>query len=120
MAMNNARDVVDRYFVAQKEKDFATMRTLLHDDVIFRGALGTTDNAEDFISGLQRMTATMTGMERRALFAEGEDVCQVYDLTLTTPPVTLPIAQWIKVRDGRIAQVYVYFDARPLAQPSSS
>ena len=41
MAMTNARDVVDQYFVAQKEKDFATMRTLLHDDVIFRGALGS-------------------------------------------------------------------------------
>lgn len=119
MTTSNPRDVVDRYFAAQKAKDFASMRTLLHDDVVFRGALGTTDNAEDFINGLQRMTATMTGMERIVMFADGEDVCQIYDLRLATPPVTLPIAQWIKVRDGRIAQVYVYFDPRPVAPPSA-
>lgn len=114
MTTDNARDVVDRYFAALKEKDFATMRTLVHDDVVFKGALGTTNGAEDYISGLQGMMATMTGMERTVAFAEGESVCQIYDLTLATPPVTLSIAQWITVRDGRIAQLNVYFDPRPL------
>lgn len=114
MTASNARDVVDRSFTVLKAKDFATIRTLLHDDVSFRGALGTTEGAEDYLSGLQRMMATMTGMERRAIFAEGEDVCQIYDLTLAEPPVTLPIAQWLTVRDGRIAALRVYFDPRPL------
>ena len=114
MTLSTIRDVVDRYFTAMKTKDFATIRTLLHDDVSFNGALGTTFGAEDYVSGLQGMMATMTAMERRVLFAEGENVCQVYDLTLAEPPVTLPIAQWITVRDGRIAALRVYFDPRPL------
>ncbi len=114
MTMNNARDVVDRNFTALARKDFAAMRPLLHDDVSFKGALGTTDGADDYISGLQQMMAAMTGMERRVIFAEGEDVCQIYDLTLAEPPVTLPIAQWLTVRDGRIAALRVYFDPRPL------
>ncbi len=114
MTMNTAREVVDQYFTALARKDFAALRPLLHDDVSFTGALGTTDGAEEYLSGLQRMMAAMTGMERRALIAEGEEVSQVYDLTLATPPVTLPIAQWLTVRDGRIAALRVYFDPRPL------
>ena len=119
MTTQTARDVVDRYFTALQAKDFAAVRTLLHDDVTFKGALGTTDGAEEYVSGLEGMMATMASMERRVVVAEGEDVCQVYDLALATPPVTLPIAQWIKVRDGRIAQVSVYFDPRPLFPPSA-
>ena len=114
MTMSNARDVVDRYFTALTHKDFATIRALLHDDVTFKGALGATEGAEDYLSGLQQMMATMTNMERRVICTEGEDVCQIYDLTLAAPPVTLPIAQWLSVRDGRIAALRVYFDPRPL------
>lgn len=119
MTTPNARDVVDRYFIALRARDFAAIRPLLHDDVTFKGALGSTDGAEEYVSGLEGMMAGMTNVERRVVFAEGEDVCQVYDLTLATPPVTLPIAQWLKVRAGKIAQVHVYFDPRPLFQPST-
>jgi ketosteroid isomerase-like protein len=119
MTMNNPRAVVDRYFAALQKKDFAAIRPLVHDDVTFKGALGTTDGAEEYISGLTQMMANMTGMERRVVFGEGEDVCQIYDLVLTTPAVTLPIAQWITVRDGRIAMLQVFFDPRPLFQPSA-
>jgi ketosteroid isomerase-like protein len=119
MTMQTARTVVDRYFTALQAKDFATVRTLVHDDVTFKGALGTTNGAEEYVSGLEGIMATMTSMERRVVVAEGEDVCQVYDLTRAVPPVTLPIAQWLRVRDGRIAQVAVYFDPRPLFQPAA-
>jgi len=119
MTTSNAREVVDRYFAAQARKDFAAMRPLLHDDVTFVGALGTTDTAEGYIEGLEKTTATMTGMERRVVIVEGDEVCQIYDLILASPAVTLPIAQWITVRDGRIAALRVFFDPRPLVQPAS-
>lgn len=114
MTVSDARSIVERYYAAQQEKDFATIRTLLHDDISFTGALGTTDTAEDYIKGLKGMTATMTGMKRHVIVAEGDEVLQVYDLTLATPPVTLAVAQWFTVRDGKIATLRVYFDPRPL------
>lgn len=119
MTTQTAREVVDRYFTALQAKDFATVRTLLHDDVTFKGALGTTNGAEAYVSGLEGMMATMTSVERRVVFTEGGNVFQAYDLALAKPHVTLPIAQWLKVRSGRIAQVHVYFDPRPLFQPSA-
>ena len=63
---------------------------------------------------MPKMTATMTGMKRRVIIAEEDEVLQVYDLSLATPPVTLAVAQWFTVRDGRIAALRVYFDPRPL------
>ena len=120
MSTEDARDVVDRYFAALARKDFAAMRPLLHDDVVFEGVLGTTAGAEDYIRGLTRMMASMTRVERQVIVAEGEDVMQVYDLVLGSPAVTLPIAQWLTVRDGRIAAARVYFDPRPLLQPAAS
>ena len=116
MPKNNAGDIVDQYFTALKQKDFDTMRTLLDDEVTFVGPLGATNGAGDYIDALKRVTASMVGVERQALFADGEDVCQIYDLTLTAPAATLTVAQWLKVRDGRITAVRLYFDARPYNQ----
>ncbi len=120
MTMSNARDVVDQYFSALKKKDFDTMRPLLHDDITFVGPLGTTDGVDEYIESLKRVTASMTGLERQALFAAGEDVCQIYHMTLAMPAATLRVAQWLKVREGRIAAVRLYFDARPFAPPPAS
>jgi len=120
MTVNSARDVVDRYFTAMVSKDFATMRTLLHDDVSFKGALGTTAGADDYIKGIEQITANTTALNRRMLFAEGENVCQIYDMVVASPAVTVPISQWLTVRDNRIATLQVFFDPRLMIPPSTS
>lgn len=120
MTTSSAREVVDRYFAAMASKDFATMRTLLHDDVSFKGAFGTTNGAEDYIEGIKQTTANTTALERRVLFAEGENVCQVYDMVVAKSAVTVPIAQWFTIRDNRIAKLQVFFDPRPMMPPSTS
>lgn len=118
MTTSSAREVVDQYFTALANKDFTAMRTLLHDDISFIGPLGTTNGADDYIDSLMKVTSSMKTVERKALFAEGEDVCQIYDLVLAEPDATLPVAQWLKVRENRIATVRLYFDARPFGKPS--
>jgi ketosteroid isomerase-like protein len=110
----DARQVVDRYFAALQRKDFAALRPLVHDDVRFTGVMGTTDTAEDYIEGLRQTMAQMTAMERQVICAEGENVCQIYHLTLAAPAVTIPVAQWFTIRAGRIATNQTIFDPRPL------
>ena len=118
MTVQSAREVVDRYFTAMSRKEFDAMRPLLHDDVTFHGVFGTTNGAEEYIGGLRGMMASMERVERKVLFAEGENVCQIYDLVLAEPAVKVPVAQWLTVREGRIASLRVYFDPRPLLPPS--
>lgn len=114
MAEMTARQVVDTYFAALQRQDFDALRPLVHDDVKFRGVMGTTDTAEDYIEGLRQTMAHMTAMERQMICAEGENVCQIYHLVLAEPAVTIPVAQWFTVRDGRIATNQTIFDPRPL------
>jgi ketosteroid isomerase-like protein len=124
MTLHDARAVVERYFNALSSKDFDAMRALLHEDVTFNGPLGTTATADEYVAALRKVTAQMTSVERRALIVDldgdCEQVCQIYDMTLAKPAVTLPIAQWLTVREQRIATVRLFFDPRPLVSPPTS
>ncbi len=53
MDTTDARTVAATYFRAWKDRDFATLRAILADDVSFRGPLATLDNADDCVEGLR-------------------------------------------------------------------
>jgi ketosteroid isomerase-like protein len=112
----NAREVVERWHEAWAGKDFETGRTLLHDDLSFRGPIDTFDNADDYLAALQRLAAMVKSIDLQRTVAEGDEV--VLMLELDTPMGRSPVAEWYRVRDGKIAEVQVYFDARPFAPPS--
>lgn len=114
MTTETTRGIIDRYFAALARKDFDAIRPLLHDDVTFAGVMGTTTNADEYIAGLRGTTAKMTKLERRVVCADGDEVCQFYDMTLSEPATTLNVAQWVTVRDGRIAAARAVFDPRAL------
>lgn len=94
-----------------------TTRSLLHDDVTFAGPLGVTEGADASIEGIRGMVKIVEKVDQHLVFGEGENVCIVYDLITKTPPATIPTAGWYKVRDGRIASVRAFLDARPLTAP---
>jgi len=76
--------------------------------------MGTTNGADEYIGGLQQTLANMREVRRHVISAECENVFQVYDLDMREPDVSLPIAQWLRVRAGKIAALQVLFDPRPL------
>jgi len=45
----------------------------------------------------------------------GDDVVTIYDLQTNTPAGTSHVAEWATVEKGRIAEIRVFFDARPFA-----
>ncbi len=60
---DSATGVAAAYFEAWKSKDINRVRLLLHDDVTFDGALGSTRGIEDTIAGLGRMFAITEHVE---------------------------------------------------------
>jgi ketosteroid isomerase-like protein len=113
----DARTVATDLLRAWTTGDFAAVRSLIHDDVTFVGPLGTTDGADDYLSGLRGFARIVKGAERRKVIADGDDVCIVYDLVTDTPAGTVPTAGWYHVRDGRVDSLRVFFDARPFGPP---
>lgn len=112
--MCDPQQIVDTYFAALARRDLATVRDLVCDDLSFRGPLATLDNADDYLQGLEHITAGVTGLQRRRVFRDGESVVQIYDVALAVPGQTVPVAEWITVRDGRIASIELIMDPRPL------
>jgi SnoaL-like domain len=119
MAATQAQEVVDRYFAAWTGKDFAAARRLLRDDLSFQGPLDRFDNADDYIAAISRLATMVTGVERRKVFADGQEVCEIYDLLLPAPIGRSPVAEWHTVDGEQIAAIRVFFDARPFAPPAS-
>jgi ketosteroid isomerase-like protein len=112
--MASAAETVERYFDAWTSKDFQAARSLLHDDLSFRGPLETVDHADALVQSLQGLAQIVTGAERRGVLAQGEEVAVIYDLH-TVPVPSAHIAEWYTVRDGKIASIQAFFDARPFA-----
>ena len=104
--------VAAAYFEAWKSKDINRVRPLLHDDVTFDGALGSTRGIEETIAGLGRMFAITEHVEvvRHWLMAPTLDLVRApYHDRWTACDRQLEPR-----RSGRIARIRVTFDPRPL------
>jgi ketosteroid isomerase-like protein len=112
--MTDASRVAEEFFDAWTGKDFGRARELLHDEIRFEGPIDRFDNADAYLQSLQGLSQIVTGVERRKVFVDGDDVCVIYDMH-TGPVPDARIAEWYTVRDGKIAAASVVFDARPFA-----
>ena len=109
-----AKEIVQRYHDAWRRHDYEEARGLLHDDLDFAGPFDTFDRADDFLEAIRALAPVVKDVEVRKTFVDGEDVCLIFDM-VTHGAGTQPIAEWYAVRDGKIASLRVFFDARPFA-----
>jgi ketosteroid isomerase-like protein len=112
--MADSVGVAEDFFRAWTNKDFDRARSLLHDDVSFEGPLDTFTDADSYVASLRQLSAILTGAQTLKVFADGDDVCVIYDLK-TAPVPSTRTCDWYRVREGKIASVSVIFDARPFA-----
>ena len=115
---DDARAVVDTYFTAWKNNDFATMRSVLDDKVDFAGPIDRFDNADAYQQAIAGLSQMKTDIVIRKTFVDGPDVLTWYNPhTKITAPA--PVAEWSHVDNGKITMVRVVFDARPFSPPAS-
>jgi hypothetical protein len=112
--MADAAQVADGFFTAWTTKNFDRARSLLHDDVLFEGPIDSFRDADSYVASLRQLSGIVTGAETQKVFADGDDVCVIYDLK-TVPVPSSRTCEWYRVRNGKIASVSVVFDARPFA-----
>jgi hypothetical protein len=112
--VTDAATVAAVYFEAWRERDFGRLRSVLADDVDFAGPLASVQGGDDCLRGLQGMAQIMTGLDVRKVFNDGADVLTWFDLS-TTVAGTVPVANWMQIRDGKITRIRVAFDPRGVA-----
>ncbi len=89
--------------------DFDGVAGLLAPDVEYAGPGNATKGADAYLAVLRRIGAVWRGSELKRAFADGGDVCVIYDF-VTQTGARVPIVEWAAVRDGRIASVRLFFD----------
>ena len=118
MSATDSKAIVDKFFDAWTSGDFKTVRSLVHDDVSYSDPIDQFDTHDAYIGSLQRFSQVMKAAEVQHVFVDGTDVCVIYDLVTNTPIPPSPTAEWFHLRDGKISDMRVIFDARPFAAMS--
>jgi hypothetical protein len=115
----DAASLATTYFRAWTGRDFATLRSILADDVTFNGPLGTAVDADGAMRGLRGMAEIITDLRIEHRFVDGQDVLTWFEMhTRLAPPCS--VANWSRVENGRITRIRVIFDARELAAAMAS
>ncbi len=91
-------------------KDHDAVAPLLAPDIHFTGPNGIIEGAGPYLAALRRIGVVWVRSDVRKVFADGNDVCVIYDFVTDTPAGAVPTVEWLHVEDGRIRSVNLYFD----------
>jgi hypothetical protein len=111
----NAREIVLSCVDALNREDFKAAREYLSDDLSFEGVLGCRKGADAYLMDMKR---TRLHYDVKKAFAEGDDVCLLYDLEISGR--TLFVCGWYQVKLGKIRSLKVIFDPRPLLETKAA
>jgi SnoaL-like domain len=119
MSSEDVRTIAGTYFDAWRGHDFERLRSILADDVTFRGPLGAADGADACVVGLRGMAEkVMTDVVVHTMAVDGPDVLTWFDLhNQVVEP--LPTVNWSHIENGLITRIRVTFDPRPLFPPEA-
>ena len=110
---NSAKRIVMSYINSLDSQNYEAASTYLHDKVRIRGPAGETFGVpKDFIDMLRRYRGKY---DVKKVFAEGDDVCVLYDLV--TSVGTVYMSSWYVVEDKRIVSIQTVFDPRAFGPP---
>jgi hypothetical protein len=108
---SHAREIVLECIEAINTEDFARARQYVSQNMSFVGVLGTRNGADAYFSDMERLRLKY---EIKKVFAEGDDVCLIYDLTISGQKILC--VGWYQVEGGKIQHLRVVFDPRPLLE----
>jgi hypothetical protein len=112
----SAKEIVMEYLqVLIERRDFQTARGYLKDNVSYVSPLNSFDRVEPYLKYNESLHLPKPDIKK--VFADGDDVCLIYEMTLATQPTTLPVSLWAHVDDGKISSINIIFDPRPFLQP---
>ena len=102
--------VVLAYLDAFEKRQFDRVAELLDPDLDFQGPGGSTHGAEAYLTAIKRLGLILLRNAIVKTFADGNDVCVIYDFVTDTPAGAVPSIEWHTIEAGRIRTLRLYFD----------
>ena len=66
--------------------------------------------APAYLAVLRRLGPIWERSDVKHAFADGNDVCVIYDFVTNTPAGAVPIVEWLRIEGGKVAAVTLIFD----------
>lgn len=107
----DAKEIVLSYIKALDGRDYASARKCLGDNVRIKGPAGEAFRTPDEFLGMMKQQQGRYDIKK--VFADGNDVCLLYDFI--TKAATVFFCSWYQVKDGKINSIQTVFDPRPFA-----
>ena len=101
------------YLDAVAKQQYTRLEGLLAADLAFRGPAMTRASAADFIAALKRLGAIHVRNDVKRVFADGDEVCVIYDFVTDTTAGALPTIEWLHFDGQRIRSIDLYYDRLP-------
>lgn len=111
----SASALVESYLNALVAHDYDRIRYMLASDGFrFESPIANVSNIDDFLQYISLSGGILRDIERRRVFADGDDVCHWLAIeTQLSEHVFTRIVQWVRVRDGLITSIELIFDPSP-------
>jgi hypothetical protein len=105
----NAKNTVMSFLKYMNEENFEGAQRCTDDDLKFEGVMGSRDGADAYFDDMKNMKLKYHLLKT---FADGEDVCVLYDITMSG--ITIYSSGLYRVENNKITSIKVVFDPRPL------
>lgn len=103
---SDARETVMSYIRSLDSKDYNGARDYLNEGVRIIGPAGESFREPEEFLGMLRQYQGKYDVKK--VFADGDDVCLLYDLM--TPGATVFMCSWYQVKNRRIVSIRTVFD----------
>jgi ketosteroid isomerase-like protein len=110
----DTRQLVETYHNAWTTGDIARARGCLADDLDFRGSVDTFNKADDFVAALTQFQRMLRGVAVLQSFFNDAGAALLYDCDTASPAGVIRTAEFFAVRNGKIAEIRLIFDATEL------
>ena len=107
-------ETVEYFMQLTNEKhDVKGAVALMADDIKFVGPAAKCNNKQEYEALLTQFLPFHKGWKKHQTFERGSEVCFIEDIYVLTPQgntITLSLAEWLKVKDGKITEHKVFYD----------
>ena len=107
---NDARSIALAYIEACGSKDWGVVERLLAPEVRFTSPGNDVTGATPYLAVLKRLGPIWLRSDVKKVFADGNQVCVVYDFVTDSPAGAVPLVEWLRIEGEQIVSVTLFFD----------
>src|SRR5262249_36681293 len=112
--MTGPASTLQSFYEAVIDRNLATARRYLSDDLVFSGLFETYRGPDEYLAALSKLLEVTLRLEVKKIVSQGAESVILFELQTKAPAeCTTLVTEWHRVTDGKISRVQSVFDGRP-------